>query len=109
MAKVINAWATEWTQRDAWAAGGTQREREGPIRIGHSDTRLPMAKIINAWAIECGPRGMPGPRVEPRGKEKKKKLGSLHGEENTLETLGPIRIGHSDTRLPMAKYWMCIK
>ena len=44
MAKIINAWATEWTQRDAWAAGGTQREREGPIRIGHSDTRLPMAE-----------------------------------------------------------------
>ena len=60
MAKVINAWAIEWTQRDAWAVNGTQRESE-------------------------------------------KKLGSLHGEGNTLETLGPIRIGHSDTRLPMAK------
>ena len=57
----MDAWAKSGTQRDAWAAGGTQRERE------------------------------------------EKKLGSLHGEGNTLETLGPIRIGHSDTRLPMAE------
>ena len=56
----MDAWAMSGTQRDAWAKSGTQRERE-------------------------------------------KKLGSLHGEGNTLETLGPIRIGHSDTRLPMAE------
>ena len=61
----MDAWAMSGTQRDAWAVNGTQREREK--------------------------------------KQNKKKLGSLHGEGNTLETLGPIRIGHSDTRLPMAE------
>ena len=86
---IINTWAIEWTQRDAWTEGGPRGNNKC---LGH----------------RVDPEGCLGRERNPEGKrEKKTRL--VAWWKNTLETLGPIRIGHSVTRLPMAEYWMCIK